>query len=134
MEFLVDELVVEARRGRLITCSGIKYPRGRRPINRAEAHKARLARGVKFASRKLKFLQHAARLANSHNFRMGCRIIRGSHTVRSPAHHSARSYDQSSEWPARAGAHVFQRQADCLAPKLFTRILRSHFVRNCMSS
>ena len=82
LQLIIDESVVKTgTRGVGRSCS-VENSRGARPVNRAEAHGARLARRIEIAALELKISENAAGLANGHDFRMRRRIVRKSDAVR----------------------------------------------------
>src|SRR5713226_6642806 len=83
-----------------------------RPVNRADAHRARLARGIEIAAAELKISENAAGLANGHHFRMRGRIVRKRHAVRAFGKDAFFLDSQGSEGPAASRADIFQRHRD----------------------
>src|SRR5258708_34628924 len=77
VEFFIDERVVKANRGGIRGHASVKYPRRACPVNRAEAHRTWLARGVKIATHKLKIAQLVAGCADRHHLGVRGRIACG---------------------------------------------------------
>src|SRR5260370_12062988 len=75
LQLVIDEGIVESGACGIGGGCGVENPRGARPVNRAKAHGARLARRVKIAAAKLKISEDAAGLANGHDFRMRGLIV-----------------------------------------------------------
>src|SRR5258708_12233708 len=81
VEFFIDERIVKANRGGIRGHASVKYPRRACPVNRAEAHRTWLARGVKIATRKLKIAQLVAGCADRHHLGVRGRIVCGGDAV-----------------------------------------------------
>jgi hypothetical protein len=109
LQFVVYECVVESR-ARGIGCRArIENACGTRPVNRAQAHGARLASRVQMASRQLESSERAACCANRDNFRMRRRIVRSGHLIGALADDAAVFRDERSEWAA-AGLDISESQ------------------------
>ena len=67
------------------------------PVYSTEAHRARLARCVYFATAKVEGAQSAASFADCADFRMGRRIVVGSHPVYSGCDDFISFYDDGTE-------------------------------------
>src|SRR3981189_422384 len=112
LQLIIDEGVVESGVRGIGSGCGIENSRGARPVNRAEAHGARLARGIEIAAAELKIGENAAGSANGHDFRVRRRIVRKSDAVR-PFGNDAVFFDyQGGKRPAAARADIVQRQRD----------------------
>src|SRR6266849_11187394 len=96
-QFIVDESVVEARRGGIRGSARVKDARRACPINCALAHWARLTSRVEVASGNLKIIQIAAGLANGDDFGVRGGVVGRSDTVRSFGDHAAVFHDESRE-------------------------------------
>src|SRR6266478_3701823 len=83
-----------------------------RPVNRAEAHGARLARGIEIAAAELKISENAAGFADGHHFRMRRGIVRTGDAVRAFSDDAVFFHDHGSEGPAASRADIFQRHRD----------------------
>src|SRR5713226_6436596 len=109
-KLVVNESVVKT--GVCSICRGgcVENYSGARTVNRAEAHRARLACRVEIAASELKITENAASLANGHDFGMRCRIVRMRDAVCAFRDDTIPFDDQRSERPAAARADIFQRQ------------------------
>lgn len=111
-EFLVNQIVVELNpRGVLPRVGVINLPQPR-PVNRRQAHRARLATDVDRAIRQSKRLQFCAGVANGGNFGVRCRVMGRSHPVPAAADDASVADDHRSERAAFVAAHFLPRKAD----------------------
>src|ERR1039458_8671268 len=84
-DFPVDEVIIEIDSRRVLAGVAVEDIPQARPVDRGQAHRARLATGVKVAIVQLERLQALAGLANGDNLGMGRRVVYWSQLVVDPA-------------------------------------------------
>src|SRR5690606_7534178 len=104
---------VESGMARILTGSGNVDAIGTRPIDRPEAHRAGLARGVDLASFELEASQRPARLAYGDDLGMSRRIVAEGHGVSPLGDDRIAPHDHGSERPPLGRANIPQRKVDC---------------------
>ena len=119
IQFLVDEGIVKAGIGGIGGNAGVKHPRRTRPVNRAQAHRARFARRIKIAASKLKLAELAASFAYRHHFGVRGGIVRRCHAIYAFRHYPAVFYNHSGKWSALAASDVFYCQSNRAAHEFF---------------
>lgn len=73
----------------------------------AEAHVARLARGVELAAREVESVEVVARVADGRNLAMASGVVVAHHAVMPMSHNLAILHDDRTERPAMAGMDAF---------------------------
>src|SRR6266436_756675 len=102
LHLVIDEGIVESGDSGVGGGCRVENSRGVRPVNRAEAHGARLARRIKIAAVELKISENAAGFANGHDFRMRGWIVGKGDSVRAFGNDAVFFDDHGSERPAVA--------------------------------
>src|SRR5258706_9576149 len=118
VEFFIDERVVKANRGGIRGHASVKYPCWARPVNRAEAHRTWLARGVEIATRKLKIAQLVAGCADRHHLGVRGWIVRGGDAHYRLPHYFAGFSHKPGKGSPRGRAGGFQPQKERPAAEL----------------
>src|ERR1035437_3923382 len=88
-------------------------------LDRREAHRARLATGVKLAVIELKRLQPLARGADGRDFRVRRRIVRRCDLVPAAPNDFSMAHDDGTEWSATVRPHLGERKPDGSAHKFW---------------
>src|SRR5882762_4590162 len=112
LQLVIDEGIVETGARGIGGGCGVENSRGARPVNRAKAHGARLARRIKVAAAELKISENAAGFANGQDFRMRGWIVGKGNAVRAFGDDAVFFGDHGSERAAASRADIFQRQRD----------------------
>ena len=96
-QLVVYERVVEVYRRSIALGIGIAYSLDTRPIERTEAHRARLARGVDRTTRKVKGAQLTTGVAYRHHLGVCRRVVVWHHTIGASAKEFTIAHDDSSK-------------------------------------
>lgn len=97
-DFLVDEIVVEVDGAGIQLCVGIEYAPHASPVQRAEAHRARLARGVYVAAVELEVGCGVACVPYCIHFGMGCGVVVDCHSVCAGGYDRPVFYNDCAKW------------------------------------
>ena len=108
--FFVNRGIVKSDPCRVAGNTGIVNCVNSRPVNGAQAHRARFARRVEFTAAKLEAAKIVASLPNCHHFGMRRGVIRRRDLICSFADYSAFFHDHASERPTTPGTHIFYRE------------------------
>ena len=110
-QFAVDKGIVEACRRRIVLRGGIEEAAQPCPVNRAQTHGARLARGVDVAAREVKSVQ--LRRCGTDGLHLGVRrgVVVGCHAIHALGNHLAAARNHRSERAAPV-AHVLHGQVN----------------------
>lgn len=98
--------VVEADRRRVRDAEAVIHGVDPRPHRRAEAHRAWLAGGVKFATGEHMRVQVPAGIADGDDFAVSGGILGGKYLVPAFADNFASAHDHGAEWAAVSAAHT----------------------------
>src|SRR5882762_10854483 len=109
LQLVIDEGIVESGACGIGGGCGVENSRGARPVNRAEAHGAGLARRIKIAAAELKISESAAGFANGHDFRMRGWIVVKGDAVRAFGNDAVFFGDRGRERGTIARVDIFQR-------------------------
>ena len=110
-QFAIDEGIVEAGLGGIVLGGGIVEVVEPRPVDCAETHGARLARGVDVAAREVKSVQF--RRCGTDGLHLGVRrgVVVGCHAIHALGNHLAAARNHRSERAAPV-AHILHGQVD----------------------
>ena len=112
LHFFVDQRVVKAYFSGIVTSvaevDGVKA----NPVDRPQAHGARLATGVENTARQLEGTQRLAGFTNGVHFGVGSGIVAGGNTVHAGRNHFSVADHDRAKWAAVAVQHVFCGQPD----------------------
>src|SRR5262245_46161290 len=105
--FAIDEFVVEADRRRLLAGVRVVERAEARPVDGAEAHRARLATRIDLAVRQMESAESHTGAADGDDFRVGRGVVGRGDFVPAFRHDGAVAHNHRSEWPTLVGAHAF---------------------------
>ena len=108
---LIDEVVIEPDGGSVLAVVGIVDLVEVRPVDRSQAHRARLAGGIDFASGEVERMQLVAGFPDDGDLRMGCRVVVDGHAIASLGDDFAIAGNDSAERTA-AVAHTVGGELD----------------------
>ena len=125
-DFVVDEAVVEAGIGGVVSRAR-EYDAGRaRPVQRPQAHGARLAAAVDLATVQLEGAQRFAGVADRDDLGVGSRVVGGRHEVRARGQDLPISDHHRTERAAAPRGDVLGREGDRLGQESDRVIVRGH--------
>src|SRR5258708_39002712 len=109
-EFAIDQRIVKSNLRRIRT--GIRKINSRQPspVDRSQAHGARLAGTIDLAAFQIESAEFLAGFANGEHFRVGGGIVRGSHLIRAFANDGAVFHDYRTERSAASRVDVINRE------------------------
>src|SRR5882757_2744974 len=117
-QLFINERIVKARVRRIGGNSSVEDARWTRPINRTQAHRTRLASGVKLAVSKLKCTERPAGRANRNDFGVRGGIVRSGDAVGAFTDYAAVLRHQRRKRSAASRPDIFKRERDGPAHKL----------------
>src|SRR5260370_2275880 len=110
--FAIDELIVEADRRGLLAGVRVIESAESRPVDGAEAHRARLAARIDLAIRQMESAELRTGATDRDDFGVGSGVAGRGDLVATFRHADAVTHDHGSKSPALLGAHAFQREVD----------------------
>jgi len=111
-KLLVEEGIVEAGAGRVVGLAAEVDGVDARPIDRCQAHRARLTTGIHFAALQGKGSERLAGLADGVDLAVSSGIVGGGDAVRAFSDDLSVFDDHGGKWASGAGADVLRRQLD----------------------
>jgi hypothetical protein len=120
-KLVIEEGVVKSRTSCVSGTAAIVNRIEPCPVAGRQAHRARLATGVKFAAGKAERAQRLARRADGIDFAVGGRIVRRCHRVDAFTHDASISHNDGGKRAASGDVDVPDRQHDGTAQKLGMR-------------
>ena len=122
MQLVVDKRIVKACFSGAFPSAGEVVGFGPGPINRAQAHGARLATGIEFTGGQLMVREVLAGGAYGHDFSVPSGVMRGCYRVDSGSNHPIVFYDERSEWATTPHPHILEGKLDGLPHPLLAKL------------